>query len=205
MLTFYDIGLDKEFEKLLKQPNFKKHVVYSDPYATAFLKEDQSKKLGVFDFDDTLVHVKAMIGITHADGSKEKLTPAEYAVYDPKPGDKFDFKEFSSIIKNANPINKNINRLKDAISDPNTKTTILTARLLGYPIKKYLRDNFGISPYVVGLGSSNPQDKADWIEKQIKKGYNDIEFMDDSPKNIQAVNVLKTKYPNIKLHTELVK
>lgn len=204
MISFSDIGLEQEFAKLL-QPKFKEHVVYSDPYARAFLQEAPIKKLRVFDFDDTLVHVKAMIGITHKDGSKEKLTPAEYAVYDPQPGDKFDFKEFSSIIKNANPISRNIKRLKDALEDPNTKTTILTARLLGYPIKKYLKDNFGISPYVIGLGSSNPQDKADWIESQIKKGYNDIEFLDDSPKNIEAVNKLKTEYPNIKLYTELVK
>jgi hypothetical protein len=204
MINFSDIGLEQEFTKLL-QPKFEEHVVYSDPYARAFLQEAPTKKLRVFDFDDTLVHVKAMIGIIHKDGSKEKLTPAEYAVYDPQSGDKFDFKEFSSIIKNANPISRNINKLKDALEDPNTKTTILTARLLGYPIKKYLKDNFGIAPYVVGLGSSNPQDKADWIEKQIQKGYNDIEFMDDSPKNIQAVNQLKMKYPNVRLYTELVK
>jgi hypothetical protein len=169
------------------------------------LKEMTQKKLRVFDFDDTLVHVIAKIHITHGDGSKESITPAEYAVYEPKSDDKFDFKEFSSMIKKAKPIESNIKRLKVAMSDSNTKTTILTARLLGYPIKKYLKDNYNIDPYVIGLGSSNPQDKADWIEKQIKKGYSDIEFIDDSYKNIEAVDSLRKKYPHIRLKTELVK
>lgn len=163
------------------------------------------KKLRVFDFDDTLVHVIAKIHVTHKDGSKESLTPAQYAVYEPDSEDKFDFREFSSMIKRAKPIEKNIKRLQSAMSDPDTKTTILTARLLGYPIKKYLRDNYNIDPYVIGLGSSDPQDKADWIEKQISKGYSDIEFIDDSYKNIAAVDALKKKYPRIRLKTELVK
>ena len=185
------------------------------------IKESSSiKKLRIFDFDDTLVHVDAKIHITHADGSKEGLNPAEYAVYEPKPGDTFNFKEFSSIIKNKNatPIKHNIERLIKSFDTPNVKTTILTARLLGYPIVKYLEDELkkeiyglgklgyskSIKPYVVGVGNSDPEEKRKWIEKQIKRGYNDIEFIDDSPKNIAAVETLRNKYPNITLKTELV-
>ena len=76
---------------------------------------------------------------------------------------------------------------------------------MAFAIKKYLKDNYKIDPYVIRLGSSNPQDKADWIEKQIKKGYNDIEFIDDSYKNIEVVEKLRKKYPNIRIKTELVK
>ena len=41
--------------------------------------------------------------------------------------------------------------------------------------------------------------KADYIEKEIKKGYNDIVFIDDSYKNVQAVKALQSQYPKISL------
>ena len=50
---------------------------------------------------------------------------------------------------------------------------------------------------IVALGSSNPQDKADWIEAQAKKGWNDIRFMDDSHKNIAAVRAMANNYPHV--------
>jgi hypothetical protein len=167
-------------------------------------EQKQGKTLRVFDFDDTLAKSDANIYVTNKDGVKNTLTPAQFALYDPKPGDKFNFKEFSSVIKKARPIQQNITRLKQAASKPNIRTTILTARLLGYPVKKYLKDNFNLDVYVVALGDANPQKKADWIEKQIQNGYTDIEFIDDSIKNIQAVDKLKTKHPDVDLKTELV-
>ena len=42
------------------------------------------------------------------------------------------------------------------------------------------------------------------IEKHIKKGYTDIAFMDDSKKNIDAVNRLKSKYPNVRIKTKWI-
>ena len=51
----------------------------------------------------------------------------------------------------------------------------------------------------------NPQKKADWIKSQIQKGYNDILFLDDSPKNVKVVKQLKQKYPNIKMDARVVK
>ena len=172
---------------------------------TKGLKEAKGeKKLRVFDFDDTLVHVDATIHITHKDGTKSGLTPAQYAVYVPKEGDTFNFSEFSSVIKKAKPLKNNIQDLIKSYNDPTEKTTILTARLLGFPVKKYLKDEFGIEPYVVGLGSSDPKDKSRWIENQIKKGYNNIEFRDDSQKNVDAVASLKDEYPEVELTSTLV-
>ena len=161
------------------------------------------KKLRVFDFDDTLAHIKALIRITHEDGSQEELTPAEYAVYTPQKGDTFNFSDFNKIIRQARPIESNVQDLIRSYNDPTEKTTILTARMMGYPVKKYLKDEFGIEPYVVGLGSSDPMDKARWIEQQIHKGYTDIEFRDDSQKNVDAVATLKDKYPEIQLTSML--
>ena len=162
------------------------------------LSEKQSKKLFIVDFDDTLAKVKATIYVRN--GSKEfTLTPAEFAVYSPKQGDVFNFREFNAIIKTAAPIKSNVDALKKAASDSNTKTTILTARLLGYPVKRYLKTKYNLDVYVVALGDGNPQKKADYIEKEIKKGYNDIIFIDDSLKNVKAVEGLKTKYPEVQL------
>jgi phosphoglycolate phosphatase-like HAD superfamily hydrolase len=156
------------------------------------------KKLRIFDFDDTLIKVKSSI---HVKNNEKKfiLTPAEFAVYSPKKGDVFNFKEFDAIIKTFAPIQTNLNLLKQSAGSPTTKTTILTARLLGFPVKYFLKKNFGLDVYVIALGSSDPQKKANYIEKEIKKGYNDIVFIDDSPKNVQAVEALQTKYPNVNL------
>ena len=160
--------------------------------------EASRKVLRIFDFDDTLAKVKANIHVRN--GAKRfTLTPAEFAVYEPKTGDKFSFKEFDAVIKTAAPIYKNINLLKKAASNSTTKTTILTARMLAYPVKRYLKKNFNLDIYVVALGDSNPQRKADYIEREINKGYNDIVFIDDSIKNVNAVQALKIKYPNVKL------
>ena len=163
----------------------------------------ESKKLRVFDFDDTLVKTTSFIYITNGD-KKQKLTPGEYAVYNEKPGDEFDFKDFNRKLNNPKVIKKNFNLLQRMLDNPQKKVTILTARKLAFPVRKYLKDTFGMDVYVVALGSNNPKDKADWIEKHIKKGYKSIAFMDDSKKNIQAVDALKSKYPNVQIKTKWV-
>ena len=179
---------------------FEQHKVYSDPSAFIFqpLIEASVKKLRIFDFDDTLAKVKANI-IVKNNGKEFSLTPAEFAVYSPKQGDVFNFREFNAMIKTAAPIKTNIDLLKQAASKPNIKTTILTARMLAYPVKRYLKKNFNLDIYVVALGDADPIKKANYIEKEIKKGYNDIVFIDDSIKNVKAVSSLKEKYPMVNL------
>ena len=160
--------------------------------------EAVEKKLRIFDFDDTLAKVKANIHVHNGD-NKFILSPAEFAVYEPKKGDVFNFKEFNAIIKNAVPIKTNLNLLKKAAANTKTKTTILTARLLAYPVKHYLKKNFNLDVYVIALGDADPQKKSKYIEKEINKGYNDIVFIDDSIKNVKAVESLISKYPNVTL------
>ena len=89
------------------------------------------------------------------------------------------------------------------LKNPSKKVTILTARKLGFPIRKFFKDEYGMDVYPVALASNNPKDKADWIEKHIKKGYTDIAFMDDSIKNVRAVDNLQKKYPNIRIKSVL--
>ena len=85
------------------------------------------------------------------------------------------------------------------------RLTILTARAAYKPVRKFLKDVGFSNVYVVALGDSNPQKKADWVQSQIQKGYDDILFLDDSPKNVKAVKKLKQKYPNIKMDARVVK
>ena len=89
------------------------------------------------------------------------------------------------------------------LKNPNKKVTILTARALGFPIRKFFKDEYGLDVYPVTLASNNPKDKADWIEKHIAKGYTDIAFMDDSLKNVRAVQQLQRKYPDVRIKSVL--
>jgi hypothetical protein len=182
--------------------------VYSNPFVNAFKsinEADETKKLRVFDFDDTLVKTKSHIYITHGDGKKSKLTPGEYAIYQPKDGDKYDFSDFEQVkqpqeIKGVTKLLKTVAR-----AEGERKVVILTARSAYKPVKDYLKDIGLDGIYVVALADADPQKKADWIEDKIKKGYNDVFFIDDSHKNVNAVSKLKDKYPNIKMKVSHVK
>ena len=146
----------------------------------------KNNKLSVFDFDDTLVATTARVYVTHKTGEKSIFNPAEYAVYSPQDGDEFIKKNFDLFIRVLNKSRKG------------RRTVILTARAAERPIKTFFKQ-FGITGLeIVALGSSNPQDKADWIEAQVKKGWDDIRFMDDSAKNITAVKKMAKGYPDIK-------
>ena len=65
------------------------------------------------------------------------------------------------------------------------------------PLLHYFKENGITNVEVIALGSSDPQDKADWIEQQAQKGWNDIRFMDDSSKNVSAVREMAKNYPDI--------
>lgn len=159
----------------------------------------KNNKLSVFDFDDTLVATTARVYVTHKTGEKSIFNPAEYAVYSPQEGDEFDFHEFDGPLKDPKVIKKNFDLFIRVLnkSRKGRRTVILTARAAEKPIKTFFKQ-FGITGLeIVALGSSNPQDKADWIENQIKKGWNDIRFMDDSAKNVAAVKRMAKGYPEV--------
>ena len=149
----------------------------------------ESKKLRIFDFDDTLVKTTSFIYITHSEGKKSKLTPGQYAVYNEKPGDDFDFTDFNKVQdpKEIKGITKILKRIMN--SSGGSGVYILTARAAYKPIKQYLKD-IGVNSnkiFVVALASNNPKDKADWIEDKIdNEGYDDVYFADDSTKNVDA-------------------
>lgn len=184
--------------------------VYSNPNQSAFQPMHEAeiptgKKLRVFDFDDTLVRTNSSIYVKHSDGKESKLTPGEYAVYEPKPNDQFDFSDFQKV--NQPQEIKGITKLLRTIvkKEGERKVVILTARAAYKPVKDYLKDIGLEGIYVIALADADPQKKADWIEDKIKRGYNDVFFIDDSQKNVAAVGGLKKKYPDIKIKVQQVK
>ena len=170
----------------------------------------EGKVLSVFDFDDTIAKSDAWIYVLNGGRTIKKLDPAQFAVYNPKPGETFDFKDFDRPLQNPRLIKQNADLLRRQLdkarraSRGTRKVTILTARRIGAPVTSFLK-TMGMDAYVVPLGSANPLDKAEWIESQIKKGYDTIYFMDDSNKNIAAVNNMLTRYPDVQSITKLIK
>lgn len=164
------------------------------------------KKYVIFDFDDTLVSTDAKVIVKGPGGTKE-LTAGEFAKYEPHPEDKFDVSQFEKTLINPKPIQKYTNFLRRLHGrTKGINLMILTARGNAGPVAKYLR-SIGITSGVklVALGNANPQAKANYIEKLIANGAEYITFYDDSEKNIAAVKVLKSKYPNVTLNAQLVK
>jgi hypothetical protein len=74
-------------------------------------------------------------------------------------------------------------------------------------IKKYLEsidiDTSKIT--FVLLGDSSAEMKAAWIADRIEAGATDVLFFDDSGKNVDAVQALTSKYPDVEIKARKVK
>lgn len=174
-----------------------------------FILEAQAKKLRVFDMDDTLLTTSSMVIVRDQSGKEiKKITPAEYAVYDPQPGETMDYSDFSTL-KDPSPIEnamQSFKRIYNSGLGEHRKLAILTARAsdVQSDIKTFLK-KLGLNPnniQIVTLGDSDPLKKKQWIEGEIKQGYNDIAFFDDSGKNRKAVEELKKEHPEINLFVD---
>ena len=168
----------------------------------------ESKKLRVFDFDDTLVMTNSFIYVKKPNGKEIKLTPGEYAVYKEKPGEEYDFRDFYSV-QEPQELRRITKVLKRIINKNRGEGVfILTARpqAVDKHIQRYLKD-IGINQRipVTGLQDNNPKAKADWIEDKIdSEGYDDVYFADDSLKNVNAVKQMLRK-KNIKWRVQHIK
>jgi hypothetical protein len=157
----------------------------------------ESKKLRVFDFDDTLVFTKSFIYVKTKDGKEKKLTPGEYAIYQEKPGEEYDFRDFYSV-QEPQELRRITKVLKRIIQkNGGDGVFILTARpqAVDKHVQQYLKD-IGINQKipVTGLQNNDPKAKAKWIEDKIdNEGYDDVYFADDSIKNVNAVKDMLRK------------
>lgn len=159
----------------------------------------KSLTLYVTDFDDTLAMTDANVILIRGDVT-QSLTPAQFAVYEPQPDDKFDFSQFDKLI-NPKPIQRFTKLLQRVVKEKKAdKVVVLTARNHTLPVTQFLR-MIGITSGVAiaALGDASPEKKAKYIEKQIRDGYHRVLFVDDSHKNVEAVKKLQTQYPEVKL------
>ena len=183
--------------------------------------EQQGRKiLHVYDFDDTIARVTSNIKtiitspndpdfFQELDISSEEF-PEKSKELEDRVGQvdiTYDFSEFEKQISDAIINTGVVDKLKASLSNPQIKTTILTARSIGHPVTRYMREELGLEAYVVPLGLQidgkvTGQDKANWVENHIDKGYSTIYFIDDSEDNRKAVLSLKDKYPDISLTVE---
>jgi len=181
-----------------------------DGLAPIKFAKSENKKLRVFDFDDTLARSASNVLYTMPNGTKGKLTAEQFANRGDdlaEQGAKFDFSEFSKVVKGRKGPLFNVAK---AILDKrgNEDLFILTARPEDskYAIQEFLKElglKFKIDN-ITGLGNSNPQAKANWIASKLNEGYNDVYFADDALKNVKAVNETLSSY-GIKYRTQAVK
>jgi len=150
-------------------------------------------RMRVFDFDDTLVSSESSVVVEHGNGEMTHLDSASFAYFRTTGGDKIDFGDFNNVTR-PRLIKKNMDLFRQAADDKEAKTVILTARPKGSAsaVQKFMKHLGFANIEVVALQSSDPMDKARWIQEN-SEGVDDIEFTDDSSRNVAAVDTLKGK------------
>ena len=188
---------------------------------TEFLEESKRTTLHAFDADETLVshrprHLRIHVR-DHAGKLLRSLTNQQFNKYKLKPGEKFDFKHFTSAKKfeaSAKPIPHMINRLK-RLHASGHKVEILTARSDLDDKNRFARtlNKFGINIDKVHVrragnveGSSTGDRKRRVLSDLIKKhGYREVHLYDDDEGNHQHFAKLKQDHPGIRLYSHIVK
>ena len=148
------------------------------------------KPLYIFDFDDTLALSDAVVIVTHGDGIVEELSSAEYATYQERKGDQFNFEQFHDYPPNGRVIKETFVELEKALGNsPVEDIVILTAREYCEPIIKFLNDN-GISklPTMECVGGASPGLKGSYVANRIKEGgHTAVYVFEDSIDNLAAI------------------
>lgn len=163
------------------------------------------RKLWVFDFDDTLVKTDACTHVTAADGTKFDLSPGQYALYERKPGDVFDYTDFEKLI-NPRPIKWMNLILHNVVAHHGADhVVVLSARSYHAPIREYL-DSIGLtSVEVATLNTAAPEAKATWITERVQRdSLDEVEFFDDSHKNVAAIAGLRDHLPAVAIFSRHV-
>ena len=176
-------------------------------YNTLISEEIQNKILYAFDLDDTLITSKSDVIVTNPEQGTFRLTPAEYAVYEPGPDDELDFSEFA-MLKNPKIIKDNFELFSKILEKSSqlsgTKTIILTARQpeVSKDLEAFLEKKNLPQVTLHAVGSSDPNDKLKVIQDYIDKGFNKIRFYDDSKPNVELVKTLNS--PEVDVISRLV-
>jgi FMN phosphatase YigB (HAD superfamily) len=170
-------------------------------YTKEIVKETKpSKRLRVFDFDDTLVKTDSWVHVTSASGNKIDLSPGQFAIYDRQPGDVFDYSDFEKLV-NPRSIRWVVNILRNVYDHHGpTGAVVLSARGESEPIEQFLANEQFLGIEVIALGDPTPQAKADWISERIHRdGLSMVEYFEDSPKHVSAVKQLQHLHPGVEI------
>ena len=173
-------------------------------------KTTKNNPLYIFDFDETLARNKGGIRIQSSDGSTRPLSLKEYYVYKLKAGETVNLDDFQHA-NNLSPISRYISLLRKHIA----YAVVLSART---PDKTPQMDEFfgnldiKVASFGVGIDDDsetfvveNAQRKKEWILREIhNKNLTYVEFWDDNPLNIKAVDELKEELPGVTVVTHLV-
>lgn len=194
-------------------------------------KRTGTKTLRVFDFDDTLAKTNSRVWVKEFNketgiplGDEYAITPAEYATFKinvaekhPEIDYKYDYREFAEV-KDPKIIDFTFAILRSVVKKLREESAfpavILTAR--GHDANKNIANflrSYDIDIPVITLEGSAPKLKSDWIKAaMLSKNIPHIEFFDDSPLNVEAVNSLNSdeeliaKFGDmLKVRTRLIK
>ena len=152
-----------------------------------------TKKIRVFDFDDTLARTKSNVLYTMPNGDQGAIDAATFArdaASMEAEGAVFDFSEFSKVMNGKKgPLFEVAKIIADKRGTDDV--FVLTARPANAagPIKEFL-SSIGLNiplKNITGLGDGDPQAKAGWIVGKAAEGYNDFYFADDATGNVEAV------------------
>jgi hypothetical protein len=173
-----------------------------------YLNEDlnTATRLSVFDFDETLAFTEAEIDILDQEGNVIDTTTnqEEYEKWEDderiKSGElKFDYSELD-VITNPAEIVAVTDIMRDRSADGFTQVMVVTARTsrTSDDIHRYL-DAIDIPTndlYIKGMGDEGlGRGKGEFIFSVLKEfpDIRQVEFYDDSPKNITDVNAAKAQ------------
>lgn len=177
------------------------------------LNEIKSKKLVIFDIDDTLVNTSTKVNVVKDGKVIKRLNSHDFTHYKLEPGEEFDFGAFRDareFFKKSKPIIPMINQLKHDINTGN-KVIMVTARA-DFDDKELFLDTFrkfGIDIDKVHVyRAGNIQLKVPTEEKKkmiIRKVLSDNDYTkaimyDDAKPNLDLFVSLKNEHPDVRFY-----
>lgn len=165
-----------------------------------FSEYKNNGRILLFDVDDTLVHTTARIGVIKNGIVTKKISSKTFNDYNLRPGESFDFTEFSDYKHLEKEIpTKYLDTLKREYKK-GSQIGILTARDSCQGIKKFLKKHnididknfiFATDDPKLGLSGTVNQRKSEVISILYHRGYTTFIFFDDSEKNLESAKALE--------------
>jgi pyrimidine deaminase RibD-like protein/FMN phosphatase YigB (HAD superfamily) len=175
--------------------------------------EIQSRKLVIFDIDDTLVHTQTKVHVVKDQQVVNSLNSHEFTHYKLQPGEHFDFENFRNahdFFHNSKPIIPMLNQLKHDIATGN-HVVMVTARadfddreLFLDTFRKYGVNMNKVHVYRAGnmTGKMQTEEKKKIIIRNLlnKGHYTKAIMYDDAIPNLESFVSLKEEYPDTKFY-----